>query len=64
MRMNDRQRRLLADKLPDLANLVLAGAVFAQFVQYPKYVDVMWGGLALSVVLYVGASILVKGVRD
>jgi hypothetical protein len=55
------QRHLLADKLPDVANLGVAGLIFAQFVGSQRFsLAVAVAGLALWIVLVVIALVLAK----
>lgn len=57
-----RQRELLADKVPDTANLALGALVFGQFFSDRQFSLVSAvAGLALWVVLFVWAAVIAAG---
>ena len=56
MRLNAEQRKLIADKLRDLANLSIAGLVFGNFLsQSGFHPNLMISGLLFYLGLMVGA---------
>ena len=60
--MDRGQRQVLADKLPDLANLATGALVFGQFLgERPPSIRLAIFGLATWVVLVAGGLLLAKG---
>jgi len=61
LRLTVRQRGLLIEKLPDLANLAMAGLVFGQFLGAQEFsVATGLGGLSLWI-LGMGLALLAAG---
>jgi hypothetical protein len=64
LRLKGRQREVLIEKWPDLANLAMAGLVFGQFLSAePFSLSVAIGGLAIWIVVMVYVLTLAGGPR-
>ena len=61
LNLNDRQRDVLTDKLPDTANVVMAGAVFGQAVSGQGFSTALaLGGLMLWAGLMTWSMLLAR----
>jgi hypothetical protein len=61
LHFNERQREVLIDKLPDTANVVVAGTVFGQAINGPDISAVLAiGGLTLWILLMTSSMCLGK----
>ncbi len=60
--MNDRQRKWLADKLPNTANIIIAGFIIGQLIS-AKPIDVVLFivGIIVYLGLYIYGFLLLKG---
>jgi hypothetical protein len=63
LRLNQDQRRLLAEKLCDAGNLAAGALVFGQFLADRFSVLLATGGLVIWMVFIVCATFLLKGSR-
>ena len=64
VRLNQRQREVLVEKLPDIANLVAASTFFGQFLTDRPFSG--WlavGGIATSMLLWVATLLLAEDKR-
>ena len=59
LRLNVRQRTMLVEKVPDLANLAMAGLVFGQFLGTEAFsIRVALGGVVVWIIGTVFALVL------
>ena len=64
LRLNRKQREVLIDKLPDVANLVAASTFFGQFLaDRPFSTWLALGGITTSMLLWVVTLLLAEGKR-
>ena len=63
--LKGKQRAMLVDKLPDVANLALGALVFGQFLRDDPYsLEVATVGVAIWAVVMAGAAILAGGAES
>jgi len=64
LRLGERQREVLIEKWPDLANLAMGGLVFGQFLSdEPFSLSVAIGGFAIWIVVMLFVLTLAGGPR-
>jgi len=64
LRLNRKQREVLLDKLPDVANLVTASTFFGQFLaDRPFSLALAVFGIASASALWLGVMVLAKDMR-
>jgi len=64
LRLRPRQREVLVEKLPDVANLVAASTFFGQFLtDRPFSVSLAVGGITTSMLLWIATLLLAEEKR-
>jgi hypothetical protein len=60
LRLNDRQRAVIADKLPDMANLVAAALVVGWILGEPRTSDMVLAPVLALWTLVIGIAVLLR----